>query len=190
LYQRQGVPLSRLLSDPQAKGPVVVVQKDSQSSTDLVTPGPGQGQLEWMASISPIVLVIRVDRVAPKLSPKEDWIVADVKATVESVVKHPATEPLTSGDTISFVQDGGELEIEGRRVRAVLPFANAYDEGARYLLFTKREPNGALNVYAPTNYLINADGRLVSLAKKDRWPNSENGVTLTDAVRRIIGSGS
>lgn len=188
LFQRQGVPLSQLLSDPRVRGPVVIVQKDGPTGAGLVAPGLGGKQLEWMASICPIILVVRVDRVAPKLSPKEDWIVADVSAVIETVVRQPATESLATGDIISFVQDGGELDVAGRRVKAVLPYAGAYDAAGRYLLFTKRLPDGALNVYAPTNYLIDADGRLRSLAKKDRWPNSENGVTLSEAVRRIMAS--
>lgn len=148
LFQRQGLPLSRLLLDPRAKGLVVVVQKDGPTGAGLVTPGPGGKQLEWMASISPIVLIARVDRVAPKLSAKEDWIVADVDATIETVVKQPATESLATSNTIRFVQDGGELDIDGRRVRAVVPYSNSYDAGERYLLFTKREADGTLNVSA------------------------------------------
>jgi len=189
LVNRRGVPLSQLLlSDSRAKGPVVVVQKDGPTTAGLVSPPLGMGQLEWMASIVPDVLVIRVEQVAPRLTTEQDWIVSDVKAIVETVVKQPSTEPFGIGETITFVQDGGELPIAGRLVRAIVPYADSLAAGNRYLLFANRLTDGALNVYEPTNYLIDSQSHLHSLAKGDRWPNSENGVTLAEALRRIIAS--
>jgi hypothetical protein len=185
LFQRSGVPLSQLLSDPRAQGPVVVVMKAEHTSPDLVSPGPKQRQLEWMTSIVPIVFIVHVDRITPKLTPHQDWIVADVSATVESVVKQRAADSLATGGTVAFVQDGGELTVAGRRVNAVLPYADSYVVGGRYLIFADRWSDGNLNVYAPTNYLIDSDGRLRSLARNGPWPISENGVPLSEAISRI-----
>src|SRR5689334_17285348 len=69
LFQREGVPLSQLLSDARAMGPVVTIQKATPSGADLVAPAAGERQLEWIASLSPIILVVRADHVVPRLTP-------------------------------------------------------------------------------------------------------------------------
>jgi hypothetical protein len=197
LMNRKGVPLSRVLKDPRAKGPVVVIRKDVPSGPGLVEPGAGQRQLEWMAHVVPIALVVHVDQVVPRLTPGEDWIVSVVSATIETVVKQPSTELLSPGQIIEFQQDGGELMIDERPVRGVVPYSDPQVAGRRYLVFASRNPDdvdplivgppGWLSVYEPTSYVINPAGRLHSQCTGNgcRWPFSENGVELSQAIRRI-----
>ena len=156
-----------------------------------------------MASISPIALVVRVDKVVSRLTPRLDWILSDVRATIETVIKQPQTEVLSAGQRFDFQQDGGELTIGERRVRGVIPYSNPHVVGSRYLVFAQRNPGkltplevsmvgppGWLNIYEPTSYLINSASRLESLCKGDgcRWSHSENGVELSAAIRRILAT--
>lgn len=196
LMSRNGVPLSRVIKDPRAKGPVVVVFKNS-NGPHLAAPPAGQRQLEWIAFLAPIALVVHVDQVVPKLTSNEDWVFSTVHATIETVIKQPPTESLSGGQAIEFQQDGGELVTDEHRVRAVVPYADPHMAGRRYLVIAKRNPDdvipslvgppGWLSVYEPTSYLINPAGRLQSLCTGDgcRWPHSENGIELSEAIRRI-----
>jgi hypothetical protein len=177
----------------------VVVRKDFESGAGLVEPNRGVRQLEWMASLGKIgVLVADVDNVVPQLrAPHQDWIVSTVRATITTVIQQPPAESLSVGRSIEFLQDGGELTIDGRRVRAVVPYADPHAAGNRYLLFVRRNSAnaipevvgfpGQLHVYEPTSYLVDAGGRLQSLCKGEgcQWPQSENGVELTEAIRRL-----
>ena len=208
LMHRNGVPLSQVLKDPRATGSVVVILKDTHNGPELVMPGPpseaaaGGKQLEWMASVSPIALVVHINRVESRLTGRQDWILSDVRATIEAVIKQPPTESLSTGQRIEFQQDGGELTIDGRRVRGVIPYSNPHVVGRRYLVFAQRNPGsltplevsmvgpaGWLNIYEPTSYLISSAGRLESLCAGPicMWPHSENGVELSAAIRRITG---
>lgn len=191
IMRRPGVPLSALFSGLSPNGPTIVVQKDGETGTDLVRPGVGGKQLEWMASISPIVVVIRVDRIAPRLSSNEDWIVADVGGTIDTVAKQSATESLATGTKISFAQDGGELIVAGRRVKAVLPYADGYAVGNRYLLFAGRFPGGSLTcTRRPTTSSIlmracarwqnETRGRILKMAL--HWPTHCNGFAMSAAA--------
>ncbi len=126
-----------------------------------------------MASLAPIALVVRVDHVESRLTPRQDWIVATVHSTIETVIKQPSTESLSPKQRIEFQQDGGEMVIDQRRVRAVVPYSNPHATGSRYLVFASRNPAdvipeimgppGWLSAYAPTSYLIRSAGRLQSL---------------------------
>src|SRR5687768_12048920 len=75
LMHRNRVPLSQILKDPRATGPLVVILKDTPSGPELVLPGlpseaaAGGKQLEMMAYLAPIALVVRVDQVESRLTP-------------------------------------------------------------------------------------------------------------------------
>jgi hypothetical protein len=209
LTHRNGVPLSQVLKDPRAKGAVVVILKDTNRGPHLVMPAPvseigkGPQQLEWMASISPIALVIHIDQVESRLTSRQDWILTDVRATIETVIKQPGTESLSAGQRIEFQQDGGDLTIDERRVRGVIPYSNPHVVGSRYLVFAQRNsgtltplevsmigPPGWSNIYEPTSYLISSADRLQSLCAGPgcQWPHSEDGVAVREAIRRILAT--
>lgn len=207
LTHRNGVPLSQVLKDPRAKGAVVVILKDTPTGPELMLPAPpsqmgkGPRQLDMLATLAPIALVVHIDQVESRLTSRQDWILSDVTATIETVIKQPPTESLSVGQRFEFQQDGGELTIDERRVRGVIPYSTPHVVGSRYLVFAQRNsssltplevsivgPPGWMNIYEPTSYLIDSAGRLESLCRGPgcQWPSSENGLALSEAIRRIL----
>jgi hypothetical protein len=179
VLHRKGKPLSQLIPSGAQS---VVVEKD-QSPPHYVEPPRGTSRLEWLTTLAPIVLVVRVETMDPALTADEDWITTSVTGRVEEILKKPAADPLSVGAAIRFVQDGGEANVRGTSVRAVLPWADSFREGERYLVFAKHADDKWL-IDAGTSYLIDSGDMLKPLARQGRAA-SEASVSLAAAAARI-----
>ena len=178
---QKGHPLERLITAGQTD---LVVQKD-QSPPNVMQPPPGTKPLEWAAKQFPLVLVIRVESVVPKLMSDGDWIQSSVHATVEQTIKS-ASMTISPGQALKFTQDGGETVIRGTRVRAVLPYAELFEARQRYLVFV--DPTDEIDtvlVEPLLSFLVaGPESRLLPLGHEGSAA-SERGVTLAAALARI-----
>ena len=175
-------PLEQLIRPGQR---LLVVEKDQSPPLTIQPPSPTTGQLEWFAKRTPLVLVIRVHSVVPKLTPTGDWIQSTVHATVEKALKS-TSEVVSPGQAFRFSQDGGEMIIRGTTVRAVLPYANLFEAGQRYLVFTEPSKGNDTYLIEPVLSLLLAgpESRLMPLAHEGSML-TERGVTLATALDRI-----
>jgi hypothetical protein len=179
---KRGIPLARLIAPGQVS---LVVEKD-QPPPLWVAPPPGVGGLEWLTQLVDVVMLVRVESIIPELSPAEDWIKSTVRASVEEVLKATSLfAPTFPGDVVHFAQDSGELQIAGTRVRAILPWADSFEVGRRYLIFAGMTEDGQEYVVSPAGaYLVGVDHELLPLAK-DGSVAVDRGVSLTKARTRI-----
>jgi hypothetical protein len=178
----KGRPLFSLIKPGQTQ---LIVEKD-QAAPHYVEPPPGVSQLEWLTSVAPVVAVIRVDAMDPRLTADHDWIEPTVRARVEDVLKKPAGDPLAVGDFITFTQDGGEIHVRGVHIKAQLPWADSFREGGQYLVFAQRRKE-AIDwlIDAASAYQVNlANDKLISLARRGK-ARTEEGSTLADAAARV-----
>lgn len=183
LKSRRGTPLAELVKNHRKDVPVVI-EKDQQPPHQIEPP-PGTRPLEWMTSRAPLVLVIRVDELAPEFTPEQDWINTRVKATVLAVLKKPVSDGISPEGLVEFTQDGGALVIDGTQVRAELPWATALNIGQRYLVFAERlNATSEIQINLPASYLISTGERLRAVAKQGK-ALTESDVSLADASNRI-----
>jgi hypothetical protein len=179
----KGRPLFSLIKPGQTQ---LVVEKD-QATPHYIQPLPGVSQLEWISSKAPVVAVIRVDAMEPTLTAEQDWIETTVRARVEDVWKKPAGDPLAVGDSMTFIQDGGEIHVAGVHVTARLPWADSFREGGQYLVFAERLKGAAdWLIDGGTSYEVNqaGDNKLFSLARRGK-ARTEDGTTVADAAARV-----
>jgi hypothetical protein len=178
---RSGKPLEALVRPGER---TLVVEKD-QSPPLIVEPPPGVGQLEWLTSLSPVVLIVAVEQVLPRLTPKKDWVEATVYASVEDVLKS-VPQTIAPGQAIRFRQDGGTIHIGATTIHAVLPWAESFHVGRRYLIFA--DPTSEEDVFAveaTTAALVTeADQALMPLARKGK-ATTARGVPIETAIERI-----
>lgn len=184
VQSRRGTPLASLVKPGQS---TLVVEKD-QSPPLAVEPPPGVGQLEWLTSLAPVVLIVQVEKIVPALTPAGDWIESTVHAPVEEVLKS-APLTLSPGPAIRFRQDGGRMRIAGTDVRAVLPWTDSFEAGERYLIFAEAVSGpDVFTVNPAASYLISQSGlTLVPLARQGKI-TSQRGVSLKAATDRIRGA--
>ena len=184
LQHRTGIPLATVIA-PVAKQDVVVVEKN-QTPPLFITPLPGVGDVEFRTSISTVVVIVQISGLESTLIPPvQDWVATKVTARIQDVLRKPTGDPITVGDSVSFKQDGGDVRIGPTTVRAVLPYADAFLVGQRYLLFGLRNPDDSSLIFGPTDaYRLGPNDNLIPLAKVG--PNRSIGsVRLGAAIARI-----
>ena len=180
---KKGTPIAALAKAGQKS---LLVLKD-QAPPLSVEPPPSTRQLEWVTSVLPTALVVRVTTVEPHLTAGTDWIESTVTATVEQVLKTPATLPLVQGQSVQFTQDGGDMDLSGVQIHAVLPWADGFNPQSEYLIFANATDDGNLVVNPFTAYRIGIASALVPLAKAGN-PRSEIDVPLAVAAARIMAA--
>lgn len=187
LRSRKGTPLSDVIKNARKDVPVIV-EKD-QSPPLNVNPPQGTRQLEWMTSLVPLVMVIRIDALDPILRPPdEDWVTTTVRARVEEIVKKRGEAPLSVGDSIQFTQDGGDITINGVRVLARVPWSDNFQLGGRYLVFADYVGTD-VRVDPQSSYQVDAQDALRALARQG-ISTTETNVSLATALSRIRGAAS
>lgn len=177
---RKGTPIlqSRLEGERE-----LIVEKDASPPLE-VEPPPGMSPLEWYTSVSDVVLIANVVGIEPSLTKDADWITSAVSARVTQVLKSPEAV-LWSEGLITFRQDGGEMDLGGTHVRAVLPWAAGYEVGKSYLIFASLGEDGRTLIFGPeSTFKIDASSTLRPLAFKGKM-RDEQGVSLTAAKDRI-----
>jgi hypothetical protein len=185
IRSRKGTPLQALIPSGVT---TVTIEKDQTPSLS-VDPPPGMNQLEWITSLSPFVFVLRVESVMPQLTPDGDWITSTVNARIEDVLRSPVNQPHLAGDTIEFIQEGGDMTIAGTVVHAVVSWTYAFQASERYLVFAKLTSSSQWIVSDSDSYKITSLGRIVSLgresSKATTAARSESNVALAEAIARI-----
>jgi hypothetical protein len=181
VQSRTGVPLQAL---GQGNERELVVEKDVSPPLSVLPPA-GTSELAWMTSISDVVLLVRVQTIEPKVTNEQDWITSQVSALVLDVLKGPAAGEIQQGASVTFAQDGGAMVINGRRIRAELPYARGFSVGRTYLLFaTPGEAPGELIVGPESTFEVQSNSQLASL-KTRGTPSVESEIPLEIARQRI-----
>jgi len=183
IRSRRGVPLVALVGP--GSGAEVVVEKD-QAPPLFIEPPSSADRLQWMAKQTPYVLVVSVEAAITSLTPDRDWVETTVLMRVEEVLKH-ADVPVERGQTITFVQDGGNITLGQTVVRARVSWADNFEQGARYLVFADGPVDGSTDwrVIPKGSYKIGFDSSLESLATDPRARTEEAGTNLASALNRI-----
>jgi hypothetical protein len=182
VMSQRGTPLHQF---PKTGERELVVEKD-QSPPMVVGAGPGASELEWYASLAEVVLLVRVTRVDSSLSQGADWISSVVSADVLEVLEEPAeTGESYSGKLVRFEQDGGEMDLNGARVRAVLRWASGFEVGKTYMVFGGAVGDSrAFKVTQEISFEIDESSTLRPLAHRGAV-RREMGVPLSVAAERI-----
>lgn len=176
---RPGHALEELLT-PGAES--LIVEKD-QFPPMIAEPRPGTGELEWLTSNAPTVIILTVRAITPNLVTSRDWIESEVHATVDQMLKYSPV--ITQGSSVKFRQDGGEMMIRGTKVTAVLDYADGFSPKQRYLVFAETTDSpDTIAVQPLVSYLIDSTEHLVPLAHEGK-PATERGVPLATAIERI-----
>ena len=175
------MPISQLGTGDEKE---IVVVKDQSPPLTVGAP-PGVGELEWLSSLSSAVLLIRIGSVDASLSDETDWITSAVTAEIVDVVKDTIGWGLSKGSSLRFQQEGGELQLAGRHVRAVLDWASAFKKGKTYLVFASpSEQQDELNVSPTAAYEVGPASRLVPLMSAESR-RREADVPIDTAIDRI-----
>lgn len=137
-----------------------------------IQPRPENSLIEWKVKSSKVVLVIQVEakhselidplawlrRIDPSIDAKladaarpepDSWIQSIVKASIVTILKNEADAIFVPGDAISFVEDGGEVEINGVEVKAIVPWAEVFEIGEEYLVFATINPDDRKLLISP-----------------------------------------
>jgi hypothetical protein len=136
----------------------VTVEMDVDPPLEVLPP-TGVALGDWMTRGVPVVVVVEVNALTPRLTATHDW--------VESVVSGPIVEVIRGrdlgfieGEPASFVVDGGELQINGTAVRAKKSWARPFQVGARCLVFASLGPDKTLSTW---------EGSILRLTDKGTW---------------------
>ena len=135
-----------------------------------VMPPDGTSKVEWMFHRSPAIFVLVVDDVRPQLTPDEDWITSQAAGSVLEVIKAPDWWGMTVGDRILFEDNGGQIQVAGATVTAVVSWARPVKPLKRYLVFASVDrANKALGIGPTVLYeIIESSGRLQRLATSQK----------------------
>jgi hypothetical protein len=181
VQSRKGVPLQALGQGTERE---LVVEKDVSPPLSVLPPA-GMSELEWLTSISDVALMVRVQAIASDRTDDQDWITSQVSAVVLDVLKAPVERDVQPGASVTFVQDGGSMVINGRLIRAQLPYARGFAVGRTYLLFgTLGEKAGELVVGAESTFEVQAKTRLASLKTRGA-PSATSELPVDIALQRV-----
>lgn len=178
-----GAPLASLLRDSDRVLTVV-----AQSEFGLEVPPPeGTTLAEWKTLFSDVVAVVDVTERTSKVSDEGDWITSTVTATLVDVLKQPQKTALHAGERVSFPQSGGEIQLDGKIVRAVFSHSQPLLPGHRYLLFVLLNDDGRWNAGPSEAYEIE-EGRLRALRRRTGRPadaieSNEHEQSVRDLIR-------
>ena len=125
-----------------------------------VSPPDGTTEVQWLTQLSPIVAIIEVKQLKPWLTEDRDWIKSTVTAEVIEVIKGD----LTTGQTVTFDVDGGEMMIKGTKVRGEVSWKKSFRKNAQYLVFTGWKESAPARVLgAPYGFRLTDEGTLEQL---------------------------
>jgi hypothetical protein len=153
----------------------------------LVTPLPGQSQVDFLTDGAISALVIRVNGKRSELTKDGTWIRSVVSARIERVLKNDPELRLKEGASIQLVENGGSHQFGPTTVEAVVPWAKGYEPGKRYLVF-----GGLLDgtfVASPAASFEEVNATTVRRLMKHDNPNERNDVELLlldEAANRVM----
>jgi hypothetical protein len=85
-------------------------------------------------------------------------------ATLTEVFKAPKETSWTPNKEITFEEEGGELQVNGVRVNAVVPGARSTKTGQTYLMLLVIDPDGGRIVVGPHTMNEFKEGRFTRLS--------------------------
>jgi hypothetical protein len=109
-----------------------------------VAPLPGVDPVEWLTSLSDVVIRVRSVGRTAALTTRGDWILSTVNTEIAEVLKNHARFELTVGSEWPMVLGGGQVNINGVAVRASVPWAREAHAGRTYLVFASVDEAGQL----------------------------------------------
>jgi hypothetical protein len=116
----------------------------------LIVGGPSKGEskLQWLTKQWNVIVAVRVESIDSVLVHRDrewreraasadeaNWIVSNVRARIEDVLKGADELGRAVGDRLSLRVEGGTATIRGTLVQAVVPWELAMVPKGRYLLF-------------------------------------------------------
>jgi hypothetical protein len=92
-------------------------------------------ELEFLTRHAEAAVTVEAVAVSARLTPERDWIQSELRATIIDVLKNASRFNLQPRTTLLLQFEGGELEIGGKRVKAVSSPARHPTVGRQYLYF-------------------------------------------------------
>jgi hypothetical protein len=128
-------------------------------------PLPGTSKAAMLTRRVDAVIIARVESRLSMLTPDEDWIDTSVQIKILQVFKSTGRRSFNVGQEVSFMEEGGSLNLEGRQIDAIVKWASRFEVGKEYLIFTEVNSNNELVVGPVNTYEIVPGGSLRSLLK-------------------------
>lgn len=123
------------------------------------------------------IVLARVNRRQGRVSPAGDWVQSDITATVIEVFKAP-TAAIRANSRLTFVEEGGEAQISGVKITAIVPWVRPLELGQTYLMgLSVDSVSGRIRV-SPGYEL--KDGRFNKLSRPSDRPD------LVDRIERDL----
>src|SRR5262245_13279848 len=122
----------------------LVVEYDGPPPMQVLEPPRGMTAVQWRVSLVPLVAIVNVVDVVSTETSTRDWIQTEVQANVLEVLKNTSPHSLEAGATVSWIEPGGEISLDGRRVTARVPWARPATKNKGYLVFCSFDENGKL----------------------------------------------
>ena len=161
IERRTGTPIAELIRNGEP-----AIELLPAAAPPLIVDIPSSGSLvETRLKESDVVLLVRLEGRRSRLSERSDWVESDLDARVVEVYKAPAAARLKPGAKLGFVEEGGEIDVKGTKVRANVPWFRPFEQGRTYLMMLGIDPtNGRIVLEADGVYEL-ADGRFSRLSK-------------------------
>jgi hypothetical protein len=137
---------------------------DASDDPLLVQPAPDMSLTKWLFGGVDGVVLAKVDRRQGKLTTAGDWVQSDVSATIVEVFKAPKGTNWAPSQRIAFEEEGGEIQVNGVRVNAVVPRARGVKAGQTYLMLLVVDPDGGRIVVGPDTMYELKEGRFTKLS--------------------------
>jgi hypothetical protein len=163
VYQpRRGVPITSLLRPEDTQLIIVSARMNPPLSAE---PPRGTSTAAWKTRLSKGVIIARVESRLSELTPDKDWIETSVQIKVLQVLKPAGLQSFNVGQELSFIEQGGSLNLEGRQIKAIVRWASEFEVGKEYLIFARALPNNELAIGPTFAYEILPGSSLRSLNK-------------------------
>lgn len=155
-------------------------------------PPDGKSRLDYLTDVAPNILLVDVVAKSSRINIDGTWIVTDVTARVVESIKSDGLVNAGPGTEVTFVEQGGEVEVGSKTIRGIVPWALRYEIGSQYLLFFQVAPNGALKVTPTSSFERVIDGGFRTMRTGAHAEVTEDSAAevLTAVRRRRAGGGS
>lgn len=161
VHRRTGVPITSLLRSSEKRLTVLL----NKSPSIPAEPPDGMSQAEWLTQGADVVMRARIESTEATLTPDQDWIKTSIHAKVLQVLKSTGPRSFFEGQEISFLEEGGDLDLGGRQIEATVEWADRFQVGREYLIFAVINSANELLVSAGSTYEIVSGKALRSLLK-------------------------
>jgi hypothetical protein len=132
-----------------------------------------------------VIVVGTVKTKKSQLTEDETFIFSNYRLDVGEVIKNGTTQPLQSNvGSFDVTRAGGEIDIQGHRVRAILEAAQPLEEGNSYLLFLTFLPEDKIFAANGLTYLLK-DGEIAKLTTAALPKQLDSGNDASDFIREV-----